>query len=116
MSAAMRALQVTGSRGKKLPSIVALDGHVDNRTSFYRRVEPHERIVLAPTQPRRFRQHTPRAADLGVEMRAQRRRTLLAQPPGALLHDLTDDLRHARGRRAGPRRERKDMQMGQAAV
>ena len=60
-------------------------------------------------------QHKSPCADLRVEMSAQRRIALFAQDAGALLDDVACELRHARGRRAGPRRKRKDMQLRQPA-
>ena len=58
--------------------------------------------------------HSPRA-DLGRKVPRERRCAPVAQAPRPLLHDLAGDLRHARRGRAGPGREREDVEMGQAA-
>ena len=65
--------------------------------------------------PPRFRQHPPRRADFAVEMARERQRAALAQTPRALFDNGAGQLRHPRRRRARARRERKDMQMRQAA-
>ena len=80
-----------------------------------RRRKPHRRELLGAADAAALGQHAAARADLAVEMAAQRRLALLAQAPGALLDDVARDLRHARGRRAGPRRERKDVQLRQPA-
>ena len=62
-----------------------------------------------------FGQDAMPAAHLRVEVTAQPRLAFLAQPPGAVLDRLAPDLRHAHGGRAGPRRERKDVEMREPA-
>ena len=69
---------------------------------------------VRPVSPR-FGEHPARRADFAVEMADKRQRAALAQPPRALLDDVAGDLRHARRRRSRPRRERKDVQVRQAA-
>src|SRR5215472_13982553 len=62
-----------------------------------------------------FGQDAMPAAHLRVEMTAQCRLAFFAQPPGAVLDHLAPDLRHGRGGRAGPRREREDVEMREPA-
>src|SRR5262245_66224796 len=63
-----------------------------------------------------FGQDAMPAAHLRVEMTAQRRLAFLAQPASAVLDHLALDLRHARGGRAGPWREWKDVEMREPAL
>ena len=74
--------------------------------------------LLGAADARRVRSSTRRVAPTSrVEMtRAAPARRVSRKPPGALLDDVAGDLRHARRRRAGPRRERKDMQMRRARI
>ena len=71
--------------------------------------------MLGPSLRRALDQHVACLADFGRKPRAQRRLALLAQLSRTLPHRVACDLRHARGRRAGPRGVRKHVQEGQPA-
>src|SRR5215831_15546678 len=101
-------------RGKKLPSIVSRDGHINDRTRFDRVLKPDLRKLLRPANHRRFRKDSACGSDLRIEMRVQRGLALRAEAPRAILHDFARELRHARRRRAWPRREWKHMKVRQA--
>ena len=101
------------------PALDALRPRGDDRAGQRRdavRLDPERRERLAPPAPVALDQDLRRAADLALEearhgvlaRRAQARRPLLARRLG--------HLRHARGRRAAPRREGKDVQMGQSRL
>jgi hypothetical protein len=87
----------------------------DDRAWWRRGIEPDRRELPGATDTGRFEQDAMEATDLRIEVRAKRLRTLLPQPAGTILHHLMRQLRHARGRRAGPRREWEDMHMGELA-
>ena len=78
-------------------------------------VEPHRRELRRARDAAALGQHAAARADFAIEMAAQRRLALLAQAAGAVLDDVARDLRHPRRRRAGPRRERKDVKLRQPA-
>ena len=61
-------------------------------------------------------QHAALTADFSVKMPAQRERAARTQLLRPLFHDTAVELRHARRRRARPRRKRKDVQTRQPAV
>src|SRR5262249_28701784 len=81
------------------------DGDVEDDPRLYRRRKARVREVLGAAELTGLGQDAMPAAHLRIEMTAQRRLALFAQPPGAVLDHLAADLRHARGGRAGPLRE-----------
>src|SRR6516162_11699861 len=102
-------------RGKELPAVMPGDGDVEDDPRLYRRRKARVREVLGAAELTGLGQDAVPAAHLRIEMTAQRRRALFAQPPGTVLDHLAADLRHARGGRAGPWRERKHVEMREPA-
>src|SRR4051794_7640386 len=94
---------------------MASDDHLENSASFRDPIEPYVHELLGAAVGVRLREHAAARADFTVEMTAQRHRAFLAQAPGAFLNDAARNLRHARSRRAGPWRERKDVQVSEPA-
>src|SRR5262245_52046974 len=109
----MRTLSLL--RGKELPAVVSGDGDIEDDPRLHRRGKARAGEMLGAAELTGFGQGAMPAAHLRVEMTAQRRLAFFAQPPGAVLDHLAPDLRHARGGRAGPRRERKDVEMREPA-
>src|SRR5262245_7373531 len=103
------------SGGDQLPAIMPDHGEIDNDARLDRASEADLREMLGAAELAGFGKTTARGADLRVEMPPQRLGALVAQAARTLLDQVTPELRHARSRRAGPRRERKHVQMGEAA-
>src|ERR1700674_3742293 len=109
------ATAVASSEGQELLAVVARDLEIDDGAGCERRGEPDLQELLGAAGLRRFDQDPAHGTHLAVEMACQRRRALAAQPGGTLPDDGAGNLRHAGGGRAGPRREREDMEVGEAA-
>src|SRR5262249_12672348 len=91
------------------------DGDVEDDPRLYRRRKSRACEMRGAAELTGLSQDAMPAAHLRVEMTAQRRFAFFAQPPGAVLDHVAAHLRHARGGRAGPRRERKDVEMREPA-
>src|SRR5258708_6287360 len=93
------------SRRQQLSPVVAGDRDVQNQSGPNWRREPHRRELRRAPDPAPLGQHAALCADFTVQMPSQRRLALVAEPPGALLHHIAGDLRHAFSRRTGTWRE-----------
>ena len=87
-----------------------------NDARFDGRRKDDWREVLAVPAALRLGQHLAQRADLAIEVVAQRPFAMPSQPRGAVLDDVAGDLRHTRGRRAGPRRIWEDVETRDPAL
>src|SRR5260370_15024216 len=101
--------------GKELTAVVSGDGDVEDDPRLHGRRKARAGEMLGAAELTGLGQDTIAAAHLRVEGTTQRRLAFLTHPPRATLDHLALDLRHAHGGRAGPRRERKDVEMGEPA-
>src|SRR5271166_1865202 len=100
---------------EQLPPVMAGDGEIEDRARRGGACEPNRRELLGMATPARHREHPAGRTDLRREMAIESGLVFLTQAGCALLHRCARDLRHARGGRAGPRREWKDVEMRQRA-
>ena len=100
---------------EQLAAIMAEDANIENDARLCRPIEPHRRKLLVMATRARFREHPAPSADLTAEMLFECRLSTGAQLPGALFRDRAKQLRHSCRRRAGTRREGKDVKTGEAA-
>src|SRR6266566_2924913 len=104
------------SRREQSPAIVAGDADLEDAPRLGRARKLDREKLFGAAGVVGFHQHATLRPDLAVEVPRKREKSLLAQAPGPLLDGGDCDLRHARRRRPGPRRERKHMEVSEPAL
>src|SRR6267154_2057329 len=100
---------------QQLPSIMPGNYNIDDQAGRKRLAQPHRRELWRAADAVQFRQQAATRTHFPIKMTRKCRRALLAQPARPFLNRAVRDLRHARSRRAGPRRIGKHMQISEPA-